>query len=138
MYEVTFAPSRLGPGSPRGEPATGIAGTFARWLRRIIGGTMLVAVVLVLGTAFRVWQVARIDDTAPADAIVVLGAAQYSGTPSPVFEARLEQAYKLYRRGVAPQVITVGGKQVGDKYTEAASGRNYNGQGGVVLGGARQ
>lgn len=83
------------------------------------------AVVLVGGTAFRVWQVARIDDTRPADAIVVLGAAQYSGTPSSVFEARLEQAYKLYKRGVAPQIITVGGKQEGDEYTEAASGKMY-------------
>jgi uncharacterized SAM-binding protein YcdF (DUF218 family) len=42
-----------------------------------------------------------------------------------VFEARLEQAYKLYERGVAPEVITVGGKQEGDEYTEAASGKNY-------------
>ncbi len=53
------------------------------------------------------------------------GAAQYSGTPSSVFEARLEQAYKLYKRGVAPQIITVGGKQEGDEYTEAASGKMY-------------
>ena len=81
--------------------------------------------MLVGGTAFRGGQVARIDDTRPADAIVVLGAAQYSGTPSSVFEARLEQAYKLYKRGVAPQIITVGGKQEGDEYTEAASGKMY-------------
>lgn len=83
------------------------------------------ALVLVGGTAVRVWQVARIDNTTPADAIVVLGAAQYSGTPSWVFEARLEQAYKLFERGVAPQVITVGGKQEGDEYTEAASGKMF-------------
>ncbi|WP_206029603.1 MULTISPECIES: YdcF family protein [Rhodococcus] len=98
---------------------------MARWTRRLIAGALLIAVVLVGGTAFRVWQVARIDDTRPADAIVVLGAAQYSGTPSSVFEARLEQAYKLYKRGVAPQIITVGGKQEGDEYTEAASGKMY-------------
>ncbi|MBD0323296.1 MAG: YdcF family protein, partial [Aldersonia sp.] len=64
-------------------------------------------------------------DHTRADAIVVLGAAQYSGTPSSVFEARLEQARKLYEEGVAPTVITVGGKQEGDEYTEAASGKNY-------------
>ncbi|MFD3706099.1 YdcF family protein [Nocardia sp. NPDC058658] len=82
-------------------------------------------VVLVAGTAFRVWQVARIDDYTPANAIVVLGAAQYSGTPSSVFEARLYQAWRLYEAGVAPMVITVGGKQEGDLYTEAASGKAY-------------
>lgn len=83
------------------------------------------SVVLVGGTAFRVWQVARIDDYSRADAIVVLGAAQYNGTPSPVFAARLGQAYHLYRSGVAPLIITVGGKQVGDNYTEAAAGKKY-------------
>lgn len=92
------------------------------------------ALVLVGGTAVRVWQVARIDDTTPADAIVVLGAAQYSGTPSWVFEARLEQAYKLFERGVAPQVITVGGKQEGDEYTEAASGKMFLAERGVPSG----
>nr|WP_228818741.1 YdcF family protein [Nocardia transvalensis] len=96
-----------------------------RWVRRVIAGTLLMGVVLVVGTAVRVWQVARINDYSPADAIVVLGAAQYDGTPSSVFEARLAQAYKLYSKGVAPMVITVGGKQVGDNYTEAASGKNY-------------
>ncbi|WP_155981120.1 YdcF family protein [Nocardia sp. CNY236] len=88
-------------------------------------------VLLVGGTAFRVWQVARIDDYTPADAIVVLGAAQYSGTPSSVFEARLDQAYELFQLGVAPQVITVGGKQDGDLFTEAASGKNYLRERGV-------
>ncbi|RVW05871.1 YdcF family protein [Rhodococcus xishaensis] len=83
------------------------------------------AVVLVGGTAFRVWQVARIIDTTPADAIVVLGAAQYAGTPSSVFEARLDQAHKLYEQGVAPVIVTVGGKQDGDRYTEAASGKSF-------------
>lgn len=88
-------------------------------------GLVLVALVLVAGTAVRVWQVARINDTTVGDAIVVLGAAQYSGTPSSVFEARLEQAVNLYEEGVAPEIITVGGKQEGDVYTEAASGKNY-------------
>ncbi|MFE1594070.1 YdcF family protein [Nocardia sp. NPDC058705] len=87
--------------------------------------------VLVAGTAFRVWQVARIDDYTPANAIVVLGAAQYSGTPSSVFEARLYQAWRLYEAGVAPMVITVGGKQEGDLYTEAASGKQYLADKGV-------
>ncbi|SEM38931.1 Uncharacterized SAM-binding protein YcdF, DUF218 family [Rhodococcus maanshanensis] len=103
----------------------GFGGTLARWTRRAIAGAVLMGLLLVGGTAARVWQVARIDDPTKADAIVVLGAAQYSGTPSSVFEARLEQAVKLFNRGVAPSVVTVGGKQEGDVYTEAASGRNY-------------
>ncbi len=102
-----------------------------RWARRILVGAVLMGLVLVGGTAFRVWQVARIDDYTTADAIVVLGAAQYSGTPSSVFEARLDQAYQLLEAGVAPRVITVGGKQEGDLYTEAASGKNYLQQRGV-------
>ncbi|WP_194837406.1 YdcF family protein [Nocardia sp. XZ_19_369] len=108
------------PVLPRGKGAG-----VLRWVRRLIVGSVLMGLVLVGGTAFRVWQVARIDDYATADAIVVLGAAQYSGTPSSVFEARLDQAYRLFRLGVAPRVITVGGKQEGDLYTEAASGKNY-------------
>lgn len=114
------APTRppVAPRRPRGS-------AVVRWLRRVIAGTVLIGIVLVGGTAFRVWQVARIDDYSRADAIVVLGAAQYDGTPSSVFEARLGQAYHLYTKGVAPLVITVGGKQVGDNYTEAASGKNY-------------
>ena len=97
----------------------------AHWPGRFLVGIVLVGLILVGGTAWRVWQVARINDYMPADAIVVLGAAQYDGNPSSVFEARLEQARQLYQRGVAPLVVTVGGKQVGDRYTEASSGKNY-------------
>ncbi|WP_373457312.1 YdcF family protein [Nocardia farcinica] len=105
--------------------ARGVGAGLARWTRRTVAAAVLMSMVLVGGTAVRVWQVARIDDYTPADAIVVLGAAQYSGTPSSVFEARLDQAYDLFRAGVAPRVITVGGKQEGDLYTEAASGKIY-------------
>ncbi|MET7767432.1 YdcF family protein [Nocardia sp. NPDC005366] len=108
------------PGLPRGFGAG-----LRRWTGRLVVGALVAGAVLVGGTALRVWQVARIDDYTKADAIVVLGAAQYSGTPSTVFEARLDQAYTLFRLGVAPKVITVGGKQEGDLYTEAASGKNY-------------
>ncbi|MCK8675697.1 YdcF family protein [Rhodococcus sp. HM1] len=91
----------------------------------MVVGVILAAIAVVAGTAVRVWQVARIDDWSHADAIVVLGAAQYSGTPSSVFEARLEQAVQLYENGVSDTVVTVGGKQEGDLYTEAAAGKNY-------------
>ncbi|CAM3083789.1 YdcF family protein [Prescottella defluvii] len=106
-------------------PRRSFGAAVARWTGRVVLGTVLIGLVLVGGTAFRVWQVARITDTTPADAIVVLGAAQYAGTPSSVFEARLDQARKLYEQGVAPAIVTVGGKQEGDQYTEAASGKNF-------------
>ncbi|RRQ25824.1 YdcF family protein [Rhodococcus sp. Eu-32] len=113
-------------GPPDPEPARlGFFGTLGRWVSRLVLGVVLIGLLVVGGTAFRVWQVARIDDNTAADAIVVLGAAQYSGTPSSVFEARLSQAADLFEQGVAPEVVTVGGKQEGDLYTEAASGRNY-------------
>ena len=89
--------------------------------------------VVVVGTGIRVWQVARIDDYSPADAIVVLGAAQYDGVPSSVFEARLKQAHTLFDHGVAPLVITVGGKRDGDSYTEAEAGRKYLAEQGVPV-----
>lgn len=119
--------------APRAQPASthesglrrGFGPGLARWIRRGVAGAILITLIVVGGTAVRVWQVARIDDYSPADAIVVLGAAQYSGTPSSVFEARLDRAYRLFRAGVAPRVITVGGKQEGDLYTEAASGKIY-------------
>lgn len=105
--------------------------TWGRWIGRLIAGALLVTVALVGGTAARVWHVARISDHSHADAIVVLGAAQYNGRPSSVFEARLEHAYSLFSKGVAPMVITVGGKQVGDNYTEAVAGKNYLADRGV-------
>lgn len=101
------------------------------WAFRLAVGAVAVSLLLVGGTAFRVWQVARIDDFTKADAILVLGAAQYAGTPSSVFEARLDRAKRLYGAGVAPLVITVGGKQPGDEYTEAASGKRFLTQEGV-------
>lgn len=65
------------------------------------------------------------DEARPADAIVVLGAAQYDGRPSPVFRARLDHAVDLYRQGIAPVLIVTGGKAEGDRTTEAAAARAY-------------
>ncbi|GAB2692045.1 YdcF family protein [Nocardia thraciensis] len=124
MPSAATRPAPPRPTTPASPSRRGGSGAL-RWARRLILGTVLMAIVLVGGTAVRVWQVARIDDYSSADAIVVLGAAQYNGTPSSVFQARLEQAHKLFERGVAPMVITVGGKRVGDNYTEAAAGKTY-------------
>lgn len=92
---------------------------------------MLVLLLMVGGTAFRVWQVARVDDRVNADAIVVLGAAQYNGKPSPIFQARLRHAMQLYDTGVAKTIITAGGNRVGDQYTEASAGAEWLVQQGV-------
>jgi uncharacterized SAM-binding protein YcdF (DUF218 family) len=95
------------------------------WLVRAFVGTVLVAALVVGGTGFRVWQVARTDDRNPADIVIVLGAAQYEGRPSSILEARLEHAKRLYEQQVAPVVVTVGGRRAGDTYTEAEAGRMY-------------
>jgi uncharacterized SAM-binding protein YcdF (DUF218 family) len=111
-----------------------VSGILRRWAGRLVAGTVVLALLVVGGTAVRVWQVARVDDRRPADALVVLGAAQYDGTPSSVFAARLQQAKDLYDSGVAPRIITVGGKQPGDVYTEAAAGKNFLVDEGVPAG----
>ncbi len=73
------------------------------------------------------WQIRAFavqDQAAPSDAIGVLGAAEYDGRPSPVYRARLNHAYDLYRRGIAPLIITLGGPG-GDQYSEGSVGREY-------------
>jgi uncharacterized SAM-binding protein YcdF (DUF218 family) len=104
------------------------------WARRILVCTAIVAVMSPLIVAFRVWYVARQDSTPRSDAVIVLGAAQYNGVPSPVFQWRLRHAARLYREGVAPVVVTVGGGQPGDRYTEAVSGRRWLAEHGVPAG----
>jgi uncharacterized SAM-binding protein YcdF (DUF218 family) len=99
-----------------------------RLLRGAVAGTLVVGLLLglwVASVAGRVWYVARQDDPRPVDAIVVLGASQYDGTPTSVFAARLDHAAALWTDGVAPVVITVGSKLPGDRFTEASAGRSY-------------
>jgi uncharacterized SAM-binding protein YcdF (DUF218 family) len=73
----------------------------------------------------QVWLAARRDGAKSADAIIVLGAAQYDGRPSPDLAARLDHTVDLYRRGIAPVVVVTGGKQPGDRFTEAGASANY-------------
>lgn len=65
------------------------------------------------------------DNTAKADAIVVMGAAQYDGRPSPQLAARLDHALLLFNEGRAPLIAVTGGKRLGDRYTEAEASRRY-------------
>lgn len=94
-------------------------------IRRLLAVLMLVLVAVVLGTASRVWWVARQDDRPRSDAIVVLGASQFDGRPTEVFRSRLDHAKQLYDRGVAPRVVVLGGGAPGDRTTEGASGAAY-------------
>ncbi len=103
---------------------------FVRRHRILTGAlVLLLAVMTLLGvTGFAVWSAAHHDDSSVvdhADAIVVLGAAQYNGRPSPVFQGRLEQAATLYKRNFAPAVLVLGSNQPGDLTTEGAAGRNW-------------
>jgi uncharacterized SAM-binding protein YcdF (DUF218 family) len=100
-------------------------GGRARWILRIAVGMLIFAVLLPLTVAARVWYDARQDSHPKSDAIIVLGAAQYNGRPSPTLEWRLIHALKLYRTGVAPAIVTVGGKRPGDNFTEATAGRHW-------------
>jgi len=104
-------------------------------LRRVL------ALVLLIVTVWCIWVYAQIDALAtqdnaqPADAIAVFGAAEYSGHPSPVFHARLDHAVELYRKQIAPLVITLGGG--GDKdsgNTEGGVGRDYLLANGIPFG----
>lgn len=103
------------------------------WVRNAIYLTLALIIATPFITAFRVWYVARQEDRTHSDAIIVLGAAQFNGRPSPVLEWRLLHALKLYQAGVAPHIVTVGGNKPGDKYTEAHAGKDWLNEHGVPL-----
>jgi vancomycin permeability regulator SanA len=91
----------------------------------VIVGLLAIVILTPLTVGFRVWYQARQDERPKSDAIIVLGAAQYNGVPSPTLKWRLQHALDLYRHGVAPRIVTVGGKQPNDNFTEADSGRRW-------------
>lgn len=94
-------------------------------MRRAVGVLAGVVLLAWLAGLAAVARAARLDRAAPADAIVVLGAAQYNGRPSPVLKARLDHALSLYRRGLAPFIIVTGGIGAGDTLSEAAVAERY-------------
>lgn len=102
--------------------------------RRAIKIALVVAALLVtyVGVTFvQVLWASHQDDARRAQAIIVLGAAQFDGRPSAVLSARLDHAAELYKRGIAPVIVVTGGKQVGDRFTEAEASANYLAQRGV-------
>ena len=84
------------------------------------------AVAAFLGiSSVRIVHEAGLQEVHPADAIVVFGAAEYAGRPSPVFRARLDHAYDLFQRGAAPVVITTGGSGADPTFSEGGVGHDY-------------
>lgn len=75
--------------------------------------------------AWRVWSAAHLDEAQRADVIIVFGAAEYRGRPSPVLRARLDHALELYQQGTAPRIITTGGPGGDPNFTEGGVERNY-------------
>jgi uncharacterized SAM-binding protein YcdF (DUF218 family) len=98
-----------------------VARTFLQLVVVALAGFLL----LIVYAIYRITAQGGVDEARPADAIVVLGAAQYSGQPSGVFEARLQHAVDLWKQGLAPYLIVTGGKLPADITTEAATARAF-------------
>jgi uncharacterized SAM-binding protein YcdF (DUF218 family) len=118
------------------EPASArsYAPTRRRWPRlvgRLVTLLLLLLVAYVAVTFVQVYRASNHDGARDADAIIVLGAAQWNGRPSPVLQERLDHALELYEDGVAPIVVLTGGKQEADAFTEATTGYNYLRERGV-------
>jgi len=108
-----------------------VAALAGRLVVRVVGAAVTSVLLLAGATGLAIWWTARQDARPGSDAIVVLGSAQYNGVPSSIFEARLEHARELYDEGVAPVIVTVGGRAEGDQYSEAEAGRDYLADAGV-------
>jgi uncharacterized SAM-binding protein YcdF (DUF218 family) len=97
----------------------------------------ILALVLCVGslyvglTVFEVWRVGRTQSTTQVDAIVVMGAAQYDGVPSPLLKARLMHAFDLWKQKIAPRIVLTGGNKPGDRFTEASASAIFLRQQGV-------
>jgi vancomycin permeability regulator SanA len=95
------------------------------WVIRVVAG-LVALVLLYLGVTFvQVLSASRRDQAARVEAIVVFGAAQYNGKPSPVLRARLDHAAALYKRGLAERIVVTGGRRPGDRFTEATASARY-------------
>ncbi len=104
-------------------------------LRRVfqsLGLIALLAAFYFLVSLLQVWNTGRSADRQPVDAIVVLGAAQYDGRPSPQLQARLDHALELWNLNLASYIVVTGGKQEGDRFTEAETARKFFESSGVA------
>lgn len=91
----------------------------------IVLALVILSVLWIYGVERGIHYYATHDEAQPAGAIAVFGAAEYDGRPSPVLRARLDHALALYHEGLAPLVITLGGSEIGDAYSEGGVGRDY-------------
>src|SRR6202521_4598411 len=96
-----------------------------RWLLRLEALGLLALATFLALTAARVVHEGSLQELHPADAIVVFGAAEYAGHPSPVLRARLDHGFDLFRKGIAPVVITTGGAASDPSFSEGGVGRDY-------------
>jgi len=109
------------PGRRRRRPVLRVS-----WFAIRVGVALAFCALVYLSVTFvQVWDASRSDEARTADAIVVLGAAQYDCAPSPVLEQRLDHAKDLYDAGVAPRIVVTGGKQAGDRCTESKASADY-------------
>jgi uncharacterized SAM-binding protein YcdF (DUF218 family) len=91
-----------------------------------VGLAFVLLIFVYLSVTFvQVWMASRRDEARRSDAIIVLGAAEYDGRPSPVLAARLDHAILLYEKGIAPVIVVTGGKEPGDRFTEAGASADY-------------
>jgi uncharacterized SAM-binding protein YcdF (DUF218 family) len=112
--------------APRTAPSSRAGRRRGRPLWVNIVAACLGLVLLYFAVTFvQVWAASRQDDAQPAEAIIVLGTAQYNGTPSKALAARLDHAIKLFQSGLAPLIVVTGGNQPGDLFTEAEASANY-------------
>lgn len=98
---------------------------IVKWAVRTALAVGAIGVVYLGSTAVQVWGASRLDQAQPVQAIVVLGAAQYNGVPSPDLAARLDHAFSLWQRKVATTIVVTGGKEPGDRFTEATAAATY-------------
>jgi uncharacterized SAM-binding protein YcdF (DUF218 family) len=97
-----------------------------KWVVRLAGVVVILALAAeVAHVAERIAHQSTVDEAQPADIILVLGAAEYRGKPSPVLRARLDHALMLYKKGLAPRILTTGGAGGDPIYTEGDVGRSY-------------
>jgi vancomycin permeability regulator SanA len=91
----------------------------------LLVGVIVLPVAYFVVTFVQVWAVSHRVDTSRADAAVVLGAAQYNGTPSPALRGRLDHAHAIWKAGQVGSIVLTGSKQAGDRFTEAFAGFQY-------------
>jgi uncharacterized SAM-binding protein YcdF (DUF218 family) len=97
----------------------------SRWLLRTLLAVLWIFLLAIAWISLAIVKAAQKQELKPADAIIVFGAAEYDGRPSPVFRARLDHAYDLYRQHLAPVIIVSGGSAADPNFSEGGVGHDY-------------